>query len=64
MEIITILLPLSLLLAGFFIGGFLWMTFKGQYDDLDTPRLRMLIEDKYLTKNEATNALTKEKEQS
>lgn len=40
------------------------MTFKGQYDDLDTPRLRMLIEDKYLTKNEATNALTKEKEQS
>jgi cbb3-type cytochrome oxidase maturation protein len=44
MEVIIILLPLSLLLAGTFIAGFIWMTRKGQYDDLDTPSLRMLLD--------------------
>lgn len=46
MEIIIILIPLALILAGFFIAGFIWMTKKGQYDDLDTPALRILLEDK------------------
>lgn len=46
MEIIVVLIPLALLLAVFFIGGFIWMTKKGQYDDLETPSLRMLLEDK------------------
>ncbi|MBC7714737.1 MAG: cbb3-type cytochrome oxidase assembly protein CcoS [Rhizobacter sp.] len=45
MEIIKLLIPLALLLAGFFIAGFIWMTKKGQYDDLETPGLRMLLED-------------------
>jgi cbb3-type cytochrome oxidase maturation protein len=44
MEVIIILLPLSLLLAGTFIAGFIWMTKKGQYDDLDTPSFRMLLD--------------------
>lgn len=42
----TFLIPIALLLAAFFIGGFIWMTKKGQYDDLETPGLRMLFEDK------------------
>jgi cbb3-type cytochrome oxidase maturation protein len=45
MEIISILIPLALILAAFFIAGFIWMTKKGQYDDLETPRHRMLLED-------------------
>lgn len=59
MEIVYVLVPLSLLLAGFFIAGFIWMTKKGQYDDLDTPSLRMLLDDVY--KPEKTNAFTKER---
>lgn len=48
MEIITILLPLAILLALIFIVGFIWMTIHGQYDDLETPAMRMLIDDKKL----------------
>ena len=46
MEIMPFLIPIALILAAFFIGGFIWMTKKGQYDDLETPRHRMLLEDK------------------
>lgn len=45
MEIISFLIPLALILAVFFIAGFIWMTRNGQYDDLETPRHRMLLED-------------------
>ncbi len=45
MEVVIMLIPLALLLAGFFIGSFIWMTKKGQYDDLDTPAMKMLLED-------------------
>jgi cbb3-type cytochrome oxidase maturation protein len=48
MEVITILIPLAILLALFFIFGFIWMTVKGQYDDLDTPAMRILLEDNKL----------------
>ena len=45
MEVISFLMPLALLLGLAFIIGFIWMTLKGQYDDMDTPAMRMLIED-------------------
>ncbi|MBC7537471.1 MAG: cbb3-type cytochrome oxidase assembly protein CcoS [Bacteriovorax sp.] len=49
MEVITILIPLAILLALSFIVGFIWMTMKGQYDDMETPALRMLIEDEKIS---------------
>lgn len=48
MEIIIVLLPLALLLGATFIGAFIWSARKGQYDDLETPRFRILLEDKKL----------------
>lgn len=45
MSIIYLILPIALLLAGASVAGFLWAAKKGQYDDLDTPPLRMLIDD-------------------
>lgn len=50
MEVMTVLLPLALLLGGFFIFAFIWSTKKGQYDDLETPRFRMLLDDQKITK--------------
>ncbi len=44
MEMVYILLPLSLLLA---LGGFvayLWAVRSGQFEDLDSPALRMLFD--------------------
>lgn len=49
MEIMIVLLPLALLLGATFIGAFIWAAKKGQYDDVETPRYRMLLEDKQLT---------------
>lgn len=48
MEIIIVLLPLAILLGATFIGAFIWSAKKGQYDDLETPKFRMLLEDKKL----------------
>ena len=49
MEVIVILLPLAILLALLFIGAFVWMTYRGQYDDLETPKFKMLLDDKIVT---------------
>lgn len=45
MNIIFVLLPASLLLAGIAVIGYLWASRSGQFDDLDTPALRMLNDD-------------------
>lgn len=45
MEIIIILLPLALGLGALFIGFFLWAVKEGQYDDVETPRYRMLLDE-------------------
>jgi cbb3-type cytochrome oxidase maturation protein len=55
MEVITILLPLALLLGFFFIAGFIWMTIKGQYDDLETPAMRMLLDSEKKINNKLVN---------
>ncbi len=51
MEIIIILLPIALLLALAFLIFFIWATKSGQYDDMDTPSLRILFEDNNISKN-------------
>ena len=60
MTVIYFLLPCALLLGFGFVGCFLWMVFQGQYDELDTPAHRMLLEDEVihisnLTKKENYN---------
>jgi cbb3-type cytochrome oxidase maturation protein len=49
MEIIIVLIPLALLLGLFFVAAFVWSAKKGQYDDLETPRLRMLLDDQKIS---------------
>lgn len=56
MEIMPVLIPIAILLALSFIAGFIWMTTKGQYDDLETPAMRMLLDEKKInTENIPTN---------
>jgi cbb3-type cytochrome oxidase maturation protein len=55
MEIIVVLLPLALLLGAFFIAAFIWSAKKGQYDDLETPSFRMLLDDKKISKQPTTS---------
>ena len=40
-----VLLPVALAFAAGALGVFLWAARTGQFDDLDTPPVRMLVED-------------------
>lgn len=45
METIFVLLPLALLIAAIAVGFFIWAVRTGQFDDLETPAVRMLFDD-------------------
>jgi cbb3-type cytochrome oxidase maturation protein len=45
MEVIAIVLPLALLMGGAAVWVFIRCVCNGQYDDLDTPPVRMLFDD-------------------
>ena len=45
MELIYIILPLALALAGLALGAFIWAARSGQFDDLETPSRRLLLDD-------------------
>ena len=45
MSMILIALPVTLALAGFFVVAFVRSARSGQYDDMETPAVRMLFDD-------------------
>ena len=45
METIFVLLPLALLIAAIAVGFFVWAARTGQFDDLETPAVRILFDD-------------------
>ncbi len=45
METIFVLLPLALLIAAVAVGFFVWAARTGQFDDLETPAVRILFDD-------------------
>jgi cbb3-type cytochrome oxidase maturation protein len=56
MGIIYIMLVVSLLVALFFLGSFLWAIKTGQYEDDYTPSVRILFEDDLInSKNQNKN---------
>jgi len=45
MSILYFLIPLSLVLLGLAVWAFFWAVNSGQFDDLDSPAWRILLED-------------------
>jgi cbb3-type cytochrome oxidase maturation protein len=45
MSVIYIVLPVAIVIAAVAVGGFLWATRHGQFDDLKTPAIRALQDD-------------------
>ena len=45
MNILFILVPVSLILAGLALAGFLWSLRHSQYDDLEGDAARILLDD-------------------
>ena len=45
MNSLLFLVPLSIVLLGLAIGAFAWAVRRGQFDDLDTAALDILVDD-------------------
>ena len=52
MSVIIILLLASIAVAAFFLLAFLWSIKKGQFDDEQSPPVRILFDDAPLSKNQ------------
>lgn len=46
MSVIIILIIISVIVAIFFLGVFIWAVRSGQFDDTVSPAIRILFEDK------------------
>jgi cbb3-type cytochrome oxidase maturation protein len=44
MEVIFIVLPLAVIMAIIALAAFFWAVHKGQFDDLDTPAYRAILD--------------------
>lgn len=45
MSILYVLIPLALVLLGLAVWAFFWAVGSGQFDDLDTPAMRVVMDD-------------------
>ncbi len=45
MGVLFILMGASFLLAAGFLAGFIWAVRRGQFEDTETPTMRLLMED-------------------
>ena len=45
MSILYVLIPLGLLVLGIAVWVFFWAVGSGQFDDLDTPAMRIILDD-------------------
>lgn len=52
MSVIIILLLASITVAAFFLIAFLWSIKKGQFDDEESPPVRMLFDDAPISQNQ------------
>jgi len=45
MRILLLMIPISIVLLGIAIWAFVWAVRRGQFDDLDTPALDILVDE-------------------
>lgn len=45
MSILYFIIPVAFILALLFLAAFFWATNHGQYDDLESPAYKMLMDD-------------------
>lgn len=60
MSVIVVLIGFSMLVAGGFLIAFLWAVKSGQYEDRDTPPIRMLFGDEPPSSVRSTHPKTKQ----
>ena len=58
MSILLLLIPLSLVLLGIAIWAFVWAVRRGQFDDLDSAALDILVDERPSAKNASADTDT------
>ena len=53
MSVLYLVVPLALLVVGAAVWAYVWASARGQFDDLDTPALRMLRDDGEIVQRDA-----------
>lgn len=53
MEVVYLLIPLAAVLAGVIIWAFFWSVRSGQFDDLEGPAHRILMDDEHRPEHDA-----------
>ena len=61
MNIFYLLIGVSLLVALIFLGAFIWAVRTGQFDDNETPSIRILFDDEPIINEENDNKEEKTK---
>ncbi|WP_432473912.1 cbb3-type cytochrome oxidase assembly protein CcoS [Amphritea sp. HPY] len=62
MNILYLLIPIAIILAGLAICGFFWSVNSGQYDDLESPAHSILYDDdEHLIPDDAKPGKTSDK---
>ncbi|MBI2793322.1 MAG: cbb3-type cytochrome oxidase assembly protein CcoS [Ignavibacteria bacterium] len=52
MSVIPLLVICSIIIAGGFLVAFLWAVGRGQYDDLHTPAMKIILDDRNTEQND------------
>ena len=55
MNVLYFLVPLALLLATAGVAAFMWAVRNGQFDDVETPAIRILLDDEETGKGAPKN---------
>lgn len=64
MSAIYIMLPISLLLAFFFLAAYIWSVRSGQFEDTHTPAMRILPDDKSVSLNQSNSEIKQQNKPS
>jgi cbb3-type cytochrome oxidase maturation protein len=62
MSVIIILIIISVIVAIFFLGVFIWAVRSGQFDDTVSPSIRILFDDKKQNNDKKGNSKTQKLE--
>mgnify|MGYP001814360699 CR=1 FL=1 len=64
MNILYLLIPLSIILIGFAVWAFIWAVGSGQFDDLESPAWRILMDDDERPPEEAEKPPQEDRDES
>lgn len=59
MNILVLMVPMAIIIAGLFLYAFFWAIKKGQFDDMVTPAHRILVDDDNFIKQQKTKNIEK-----